>query len=99
LFIGLGVVFSTLFSSVLVAADIKGVRLWRAPDNTRLVFDLNGAVKHSVFTLSSPERIVIDVTGAQSVTGLDKLALAGTPITGMRAAQRGANELRLVIDL
>lgn len=99
LFIGLGVVFSTLFSSVLVAADIKGVRLWRAPDNTRLVFDLNGPVKHSVFTLSSPERIVIDVSGAQRVSGLDKLALAETPITGMRAAQRGANELRLVIDL
>ena len=99
LFIGLGVVFSTLFSSVLVAADIKGVRLWRAPDNTRLVFDLNGPVKHSVFTLSSPARIVIDVSGAQSVSGLDQLALANTPITGLRAAPRGSNELRLVIDL
>lgn len=99
LFIGLGVVCSTLFSSVLVAADIKGVRLWRAPDNTRLVFDLNGPVKHSVFTLSAPERIVIDVSGAQGISGLDKLKFANTPITGLRAAPRGNNELRLVIDL
>lgn len=99
LFIGLGVVCSTVFSSVLVAADIKGVRLWRAPDNTRLVFDLNGPVKHSVFTLSAPERIVIDVSGAQGISGLDKLKFANTPITGLRAAPRGNNELRLVIDL
>jgi N-acetylmuramoyl-L-alanine amidase len=99
LLICLGMLCSSLYSGILLAADIKGVRLWRAPDNTRLVFDLNGPVKHSVFTLSAPERIVIDVSGVQAVSGLDKLTLANTPITGLRAAPRGNNELRLVIDL
>lgn len=33
--------------------QINSVRLWRAPDNTRLVFDLTGPVEHSVFTLSA----------------------------------------------
>ncbi|PCB94231.1 hypothetical protein CJT55_31800, partial [Pseudomonas aeruginosa] len=40
-------------------------RIWRAPDNTRLVFDLSGPVQHSLFTLAAPNRIVIDVSGAQ----------------------------------
>ncbi|MEF9672296.1 AMIN domain-containing protein [Pseudomonas sp. PCH446] len=34
------------------------------PDNTRLVFDLSGPVQHSVFTLTSPDRLVIDINGA-----------------------------------
>jgi len=61
----------TLLSAVLLiglcvqwaqAADIKSVRLWRAPDNTRLVFDLSGPAEHTLFTLSNPERIVIDIS-------------------------------------
>jgi N-acetylmuramoyl-L-alanine amidase len=80
------------------SADVRGVRLWRAPDNTRLVFDLSGPVQHSVFTLSSPDRIVIDITGAQLATRLELLSLTNTPITSIRSAQR-ADELRLVIDL
>ncbi|MBL0950045.1 MAG: N-acetylmuramoyl-L-alanine amidase, partial [Pseudomonas sp.] len=71
----------------------------RAPDNTRLVFDLSGPVQHSVFTLAAPDRIVIDVTGAKLATSLDQLSLANTPITGVRSAQRSAEELRVVIDL
>lgn len=99
LYIGLGVVFAATFANFLAAAEIRSVRLWRAPDNTRLVFDLSGPVQHSVFTLSSPERIVIDISGAQLATSLGQLSIANTPITGMRSAQRTANDLRVVIDL
>ncbi|TLX54239.1 N-acetylmuramoyl-L-alanine amidase [Stutzerimonas nosocomialis] len=81
------------------ASDVQSVRLWRAPDNTRLVFDLSGPVQHNVFTLSAPDRIVIDVSGANLTTSLDQLPLADTPITGMRSAQRSPQELRVVIDL
>lgn len=86
-------------AEVFAASDVRGVRLWRAPDNTRLVFDLSGPVKHNVFTLSAPDRIVIDVSGAKLTTALDKLALSNTPITGVRSAQRTPDELRVVIDL
>ncbi len=81
------------------ASDVQSVRLWRAPDNTRLVFDLSGPVQHNVFTLSAPDRIVIDVSGANLTTSLDQLPLKDTPITGMRSAQRSPEELRVVIDL
>jgi N-acetylmuramoyl-L-alanine amidase len=79
-------------------SDVRGVRLWRAPDNTRLVFDLSGPVQHSVFTLSAPDRLVIDISGAQLATKLEQLSLSNTPITSIRSAQR-ASDLRLVIDL
>jgi N-acetylmuramoyl-L-alanine amidase len=104
----LGMRVQTLGAALLLAffatdifaasADVRSVRLWRAPDNTRLVFDLSGPVQHSVFTLSSPNRIVIDIPGAQLATKLEQLSLSNTPITSIRSAQR-ADDLRLVIDL
>ncbi|AEB56737.1 N-acetylmuramoyl-L-alanine amidase [Ectopseudomonas mendocina] len=94
-----GVLLAALAAEALAASDVRSVRLWRAPDNTRLVFDLSGPVQHSVFTLAAPDRIVIDVTGAKLATSLDQLSLANTPITGVRSAQRSAEELRVVIDL
>ncbi|TBU92175.1 N-acetylmuramoyl-L-alanine amidase [Stutzerimonas kirkiae] len=81
------------------AADVNGVRLWRAPDNTRLVFDLSAPVQHSIFTLTAPDRLVIDVKGASLKTALDGMPLDNTPITGVRSAQYDAQTLRVVIDL
>lgn len=94
-----GVLLAALAAEALAASDIRSVRLWRAPDNTRLVFDLSGPVQHSVFTLAAPDRIVIDVSGAKLATSLEQLSLANTPITGVRSAQRSAEDLRVVIDL
>jgi len=96
---GVGVLLAALAADVFAATEVRSVRLWRAPDNTRLVFDLSGPVQHSVFTLSAPNRIVIDVNGASLATRLEQLSLSNTPITGMRSAQRTPTDLRLVLDL
>ncbi|WP_022961370.1 N-acetylmuramoyl-L-alanine amidase [Halopseudomonas pelagia] len=88
-----------LMSGLLQAADIQNVRIWRAPDNTRLVFDLTGPADHTLFTLSSPERIVIDVTGASFSATTSGLPLEGTPLTAVRSAPRDASSLRVVLDL
>ena len=84
---------------VLAASDIRHVRLWRAPDNTRLVFDLGGPVQHNVFTLSAPDRIVIDIDGAVLKTRLEPLLAVKTPIKGLRVAERGPGQLRIVLDM
>ncbi len=99
LFAGIGILFAAFAADVLAAAEVRGVRLWRAPDNTRLVFDLSGPVQHSVFTLTAPNRIVIDINGAQLATKLEQLSLSNTPITSVRTAQRTPNDLRVVIDV
>lgn len=75
---GLLVLFATV--QAFAATDVQSVRLWRAPDNTRLVFDLSGPVKHNVFTLEAPDRIVIDVTGASLKAQLSGLPLENTPV-------------------
>lgn len=84
---------------VLAASDVQSVRLWRAPDNTRLVFDLSGPVQHKVFTLTAPDRIVIDVDKASLAKPFESLPLENTPVAGLRAAKYDANTLRIVIDL
>ncbi|WP_373289754.1 N-acetylmuramoyl-L-alanine amidase [Halopseudomonas oceani] len=88
-----------LLSSFVQAADIKSVRLWRAPDNTRLVFDLSGPAEHTLFTLSNPERIVIDISNARLVADTSELPLENTPLRGLRAAPRDGDGLRVVLDL
>lgn len=84
--------------AVAATTKVNSVRLWRAPDNTRLVFDLSGTVQHSVFTLTSPDRLVIDINGAVLGAPLN-ISTANTPITAMRSAQRTPTDLRVVIDL
>lgn len=79
--------------------QINSVRLWRAPDNTRLVFDLSGPVQHKVFTLSAPDRIVIDIEKTKLSTELDGLTGNKSPITQVRTGKREADELRIVLDL
>ncbi|MEB0018192.1 N-acetylmuramoyl-L-alanine amidase [Pseudomonas sp. MH9.2] len=93
-----GLLLTALAVDALAATQVRSVRLWRAPDNTRLVFDLSGPVQHSVFTLTSPDRLVIDINGATLAAPL-KISTANTPITSMRSAQRTPTDLRVVIDL
>jgi N-acetylmuramoyl-L-alanine amidase len=93
-----GLLLTVLAVDALAATQVKSVRLWRAPDNTRLVFDLSGPVQHSVFTLTSPDRLVIDIGGA-TLSGPLNVPTANTPITSMRSAQRTPTDLRVVIDL
>jgi N-acetylmuramoyl-L-alanine amidase len=46
---------------------VKGVRIWHAPDNTRLVLDLANAPSHKVKRLSNPTRLEIELAGVNSL--------------------------------
>ncbi|WP_122613776.1 AMIN domain-containing protein, partial [Pseudomonas viridiflava] len=93
-----GLMLTGFVVNAVAATQVKSVRLWRAPDNTRLVFDLTGPVQHSVFTLSSPDRLVIDINGATAAGPLS-VAPGDSPVTSVRSAQRTPTDLRVVIDL
>ncbi len=86
-------------SSAGWSASVKQVRVWPAPDHTRLVFDLSGKVSHKLFSLANPERIVIDIDNAQMKAALAKIDLAKTPINSIRSGKRGGKNLRIVLDL
>ncbi len=94
-----GLVLLLMATDLHAASDVQSVRLWRAPDNTRLVFDLSGPVEHKIFTLTAPDRLVIDVTGATLKAELDQLPLKNTPVASLRAGQHDADTLRVVVDL
>ena len=81
------------------AGSIEHVRIWPAPDHTRLVFDLSRSVTHNLFTLSNPERIVIDISDSQMKAVLADLDLSKTPIRSIRSGKRGASGVRIVLDL
>ncbi|MDT8926140.1 N-acetylmuramoyl-L-alanine amidase [Pseudomonas taiwanensis] len=93
-----GLLLTAVTVDALAVTQVKSMRLWRAPDNTRLVFDLSGPVQHSVFTLSAPDRLVIDITGATLAAPLN-VSTSNTPISSVRSAQRTPTDLRVVVDL
>lgn len=83
----------------LAAAQVEGVRLWTAPDHTRLVFDMSGPVEHKVFSLANPDRVVIDLSGASLAAGLRVGAIGDRHLGGLRHGARPDGSLRVVLDL
>ena len=92
-------VFSFFFSVSVLAADVNGVRVWYAPDHTRLVFDLSGKLEHKLFALSNPHRLVIDLKNARLKSDFSKVKLNKKRIKSIRSAVRSKNNLRVVLDL
>lgn len=89
-----------LFSlQVQASSRINNLRIWPAPDHTRLVFDLSGPVEHRVFSLENPKRLVIDISDVRLNTRLDAVDLTSTPISRLRSAKRNNTGLRVVLDL
>lgn len=78
---------------------VQNLRMWEAPDNTRLVFDLSGPLEHRLFTLRDPDRIVIDMDNARLLGALPDLDFGGPRLAGVRTGSQGGQELRVVLDL
>lgn len=75
---------------------VEGVRLWAGPDRTRVVLDLSSPVDHALFTLSGPDRVVVDLEDAHLAGSLP----AGDGLArSFRTGARDGGGLRLVIDL
>ena len=91
---------AVLFAPISLALEkITSVRVWQAPDNTRLVFDLSGPIEHQLFTLQNPDRVVIDLAQADKTSTINLLSLKGDFISNVRSAPQGSNGLRVVLDL
>lgn len=95
------VVLACLLSlaATVQAAEVRDVRFWRAPDHSRVVFDLSGPVTHELITLSNPHRLVIDIQNAKLAADTQKLQFANSPVTGLRHADKPGGALRIVFDL
>lgn len=97
---GIGLLCLLVLSLPAAAAvQVKGVRLWQAPDNTRLVFDLSAPVDHTLFSLKSPDRIVIDLKQARFQGSLPAFDFSKSAIRQIRYATHNKQTLRFVLDL
>jgi N-acetylmuramoyl-L-alanine amidase len=93
--LGIGLVGAALAAPVTV----QNLRVWQAPDNTRLVFDLSSPLEHRVQTLADPPRIVIDLEQARLQGALPAVEAGSALIAAVRTAQHDANTLRIVLEL
>lgn len=92
-------VFAFSAMTATAATEVEGARIWPAPDHTRLVFDTRSQVRHTIFSLENPSRLVIDMHDASLDANLEQLDLSGSPVRRIRSAPRNGNDLRVVLDL
>jgi N-acetylmuramoyl-L-alanine amidase len=91
----------TVSNAVAASANsIDGVRVWPAPENTRVVFDLKTKPDYKYFTLSNPNRLVIDFKNTKNNTALKNLANNDPRIKIFRSSSsKSKSSARLVLEL
>ena len=94
--------FLLLGSNFAVQASntIDGVRVWPAPENTRVVFDLQQKPEYSYFSLSNPHRLVIDFKNSKNAVTLKNIAKDDKRINKIRTStSKKTGATRLVLEL
>lgn len=97
--LAVGAILGLLVTTGALGAEVKDVRLWRAPDHTRIVFDLSGPAEHKLILLENPRRIVLDIDGTALKASLNSLTLDNTPVSRIRSGVRKGDNLRVVLDM
>lgn len=99
------VFLSMLLWQQSVQADIaiSSTRVWPAQDYTRLTIESKKTIRHNMFTISNPERLVIDLNDVEIGATLNEL---GTKVGGsdpyiksVRIARFKPGVVRMVLDL
>ncbi len=83
-------------STPLVAAEIREVRVAATDTGTRVVVELSAPVKHKVFLLENPARIVLDLPKTSLASDLP---VADSLITALRAGALPHDGTRLVFEV
>lgn len=78
------------------AAEITALRSWRAPDNTRIVLDLDAPVKYRLSPDSTPARLVVEIDDVQTAGPL-AMPPAVAPLKALRFEKSGGGQ-RLIIE-
>ena len=94
-----GAVLAFLLLQPAHAVDVRAIRLWAGPDNTRVVVDLSGNAQHSLAVLHNPERVVLDVPGARLAKALRSVPSGSGAVKRVRMSHSPSGNLRVVLDL
>ncbi len=91
-------ILSLLSVNTYAANSIDGIRVWPAPENTRIVFDVKQKPDYKYFTLSKPNRLVIDFTNTKNTVALKNLAV-NDPRVKLFRSSLNKGKTRLVLEL
>jgi N-acetylmuramoyl-L-alanine amidase len=84
-------------------ASIVAVRIWPAPDYSRVTIESDGALKTSQTFVPTPPRLAVDIEGIDLNPALRELVAKvrsdDPTIAGIRVGQFAPNVVRLVVDL
>ncbi|MBW7834431.1 MAG: N-acetylmuramoyl-L-alanine amidase [Simplicispira suum] len=84
-------------------ASIVAVRIWPAPEYSRVTLESDGQLKARQFFVTTPPRLAVDIEGIDLSPQLRELvAKVGRDdpnIAGIRVGQNAPNVVRLVVDL
>ena len=102
-FIHSGAVVLCLGPALVHGASIVNVRVWPAPDYSRVTIESDGPLQTSQSTVNNPPRLVLDIVGISINPVLRELVAKvrqdDPNIAGIRVGQFNADVVRLVIDL
>ncbi|HUX73768.1 MAG TPA: N-acetylmuramoyl-L-alanine amidase [Steroidobacteraceae bacterium] len=90
---------ATALARPAAAVDVRHIRLWAGPDNTRVVLDLSGRARHDLFLLHNPDRAVLDIPAGRLQAGALGAPAAAGIVKDIRSALRPTGQLRIVLDL
>lgn len=90
-------------SQLARGANMLAVRIWPAPDYSRVTLESDAPLKTTQTFITSPPRLAVDIEGLQLNAALRELVgkvQASDPnIAGIRVGQFNASVVRMVIDL
>ena len=94
----LGISLILISQQSFALVEIRKIRVWPAPESTRIVFDINQNLKYKVYTLESPDRVILDLVDTKLTTNLKAVSLLNTGIKKIRSGVHN-NILRIVLEL
>jgi N-acetylmuramoyl-L-alanine amidase len=84
-------------------ASILAVRIWPAPEYSRVTLESDGQLKARQFFVTTPPRLAVDIEGIDLSPQLrelvGKVGRDDPNIAGIRVGQNAPNVVRLVVDL
>jgi type IV pilus assembly protein PilQ len=85
-------------NSLKAATVIRDVRSEALEGAARIVIDTDGTAPFKNFSLESPYRIVVDITGVRSLVGNKTVTVGAASVDKVRLGQPSANVVRVVVD-
>jgi N-acetylmuramoyl-L-alanine amidase len=93
------IMVTSLWPVLSSASTLSAARVLTSNAKQQFVFDVSDAVDFKTFTLSNPNRLVLDLKNTQIKTGLSQLNVSGTVVNSIRGGYFQPGVARIVFDL